>query len=147
MQNANLTRDTLLIYPQLKDNGVPANLTYVDTAAGGIGWSHLRVRILIGVTDIATTAAPKLTECDTTGGAYTDITSAALADAISATEDGGIFAIDVDLTKSHKRYIKLDITAGDGSTGTNLAALATLSRPTKTSGSAADAGLTELISA
>lgn len=147
MQNANLTRDSILVPPQLKDNGAPAGITYLDTAAGGIGWSHLRCRIIIGTTDIATTAAPKMQECDTTDGTYTDITGAALADAISDTEDDGVFAIDVDLTKSHKRYIKCLLTMGDGTTGTNLSVLGTLSRPTKTSGSAADAGLTELISA
>ncbi len=143
MQHANLTKDVLMTPPQLKDNGAPAGITWADTQS----WSHLRCRIIVGTTDKDMTAAAKMTESDTTGGSYTDITSAALANAVLATEDDKIFAIDVDLTKTHKRYIKCALTAGDGTTGTNLCVLGTLSRPDKTIGSAANAGLQELISA
>ncbi|MCP4569989.1 MAG: hypothetical protein GY841_20605 [FCB group bacterium] len=135
------TKVGVLVPPQLKDNGEPSGLTYIDTK----GYKHLRVYIVTGTTDIATTAAPKLQECDTSGGSYADITSAALADAIADDEDDKAFVIDVDLTKNRKRYIKCLITAGNGSTGTNLALLGILSRPD--SGTIdVDAGATELIS-
>ena len=140
-----LEKYVLLVPPQLKDNGAPAGLTYADTK----GWGHIRVLVAVGTTDIATTAAPLLQSCDTSGGSYANITSAALADAIADDEDGLLFAIDVDLTRGDVgRYVKMLNTAGDGTTGTNLAVLGILSRPMSGSnaGLAADSGLTELIS-
>ena len=118
-------------------------MTYVDTA----GWEHVEFEFAIGATDIATTAAPKITECETTGGSYTDVTGAALADAISATEDDSIFVIGVDLSKAHMRYMKPSITAGDGTLGTNLSVVATLSRPIDAPTTAAERGLAEWIKA
>ena len=132
----------LLVPPQLKDDGAPAGLTYLDSA----GYAHLRALIIIGTTDVAMTASVKLQHCDTSGGSYTDIASAALADAIGATEDDSMFAIDVDLTGSGiKRYIKALATCGDGTTGTNICVVGILSNAEHHAGNAADAGLTELI--
>ena len=138
-----------MLYPQIKDDGDLADNTYADTA----GWSHLRVLIQIGNLDIglgSTTegSAPKIEECDTTGGSYTDVSGAALADAIGAGEDGKLFAIDIDLTKSHKRYMQINAPhAGDGTNGVNASALGILSRPDVGPVNAAEAGLEELISA
>ena len=138
------TKVGLLVPPQLKDNGAPSGLTYIDTQ----GYHHCRILIVTGTTDIATTAAPQVSECDTTDGQYADITAAVLADAISATEDDGFHAIDVDLTNgTRKRYLRLDITAGDGTTGMNLCVIGQLSRPTKHPTSATLMGLTERIDA
>ncbi len=132
----------ILTPPELQDN---ASFTdgYVDTK----GYSHLRCLIITGTTDIASDAAPKLTECDTTDGTYTDITSAALAAALSTTNDQ-LRAIDVDLTAGRKRYIKCPLKAGNGTTGTNLAIIGILSRPNFDShdGKATKAGLAELVS-
>lgn len=144
MQNQEQTKTVILVPPQLKDNGAPASLTYLDTK----GWSRLRVMIVTGVMDAATSAAPLLQDCDTTDGTFAAITDAALADAISATEDSKLFAIDVDMTNgSVKRYVKCLVTAGDGTTGTNLCVLGILAKPTfdDHDGLATDAGLTELI--
>ena len=143
MRPIQATKKVLLVPPQLKDNGVPSGLTYVDTA----GWEHVEFEFVIGTTDIATTAAPKITECETAGGSYTDVTGAALADAISATEADSIFLISVDLTKAHMRYMKPSITAGDGTAGTNLCVIATLSRPIDAPRTAAQRGLAEWIKA
>ena len=116
---------------QLKDNGSFANNTYVDTK----GWSHLRVEFHVGAIDIGVGSggasnALKLEECDTSGGSYTDITDAALADAIAADEDDKIFAIDLDLRKSHKRFVRVnDPQAGDGSTGAYMYVVGRLSNP------------------
>jgi len=131
--------------PQLKDNGAPASANaYIDT----LGYRHLRMMIVTGTTDVATTAAPLLQECDTTDGTYAAISSAALADAIGATEDNKIFAIDCDLTAGRKRYIRCLLTAGNGTTGTNLAVIGILSRKSfdDHDGLNTDAGLQELIS-
>jgi len=142
------TKSALLLPPQLKDNGDFAGNTYVDTA----GWGHLRVKFLVGTLDaaIGSTAegtAPYVEECDTTGGTYTAVTGAALADAIAATEDDKIFAIDIDLTKTHKRYMQVNVPhAGDGTNGANLCIEAVLSRPDGNGpANAAGQGLTELI--
>ena len=118
-------------------------MTYVDTA----GWEYVEFEFAIGTTDIATTAAPTITECETTGGSYTAVTNAALADAIADDEDDSIFVIGVDLTKAHKRYMKPTITAGDGSVGTNLCVIATLSRPIDAPTTAAERGLAEWVKA
>ena len=138
-----------MLYPQLKDNGDLADNNYVDTK----GWAHLRVLIQIGNLDAAlgSTAegnALKVEECDTSGGTYSDVTNAALADAVAADEDGCLFAIDINLAKTHKRFMRLNAPhAGDGDTGVNASALGILSRPAIGPKSAADQGLTEHIKA
>ena len=122
------TKTVLMISPELKDNGAYTSNTGIDTK----GYKHLRVIMAVGATDIATTAAPALAESTAVGGTYTAITvptTAALADAISATEDGGIFIIDVDLTQARERFIKCLVTAGDGTAGTALAVIGILSKP------------------
>ena len=139
----------ILTPPQLKDAGAFIGNTYVDTA----GWNHLRVLFIIGTLDIglgstAAGTAPKVEECDTSGGSYTDVSGAALADAIGALEDDKLFAIDIDLTKSHKRYMQVNApTAGDGTAGVNAAIIAILSRPEIGPRNAAEQGLTEHITA
>jgi len=138
-----------MLYPQLKDDGDFADNNYVDTS----GWNHLRVLIQIGNLDIAlgSTAegtAPYVEECDTAAGSYTKVTGAELADAIAADEDGKLFAIDIDLRKTHKRYMRLNAPhAGDGATGVNAAAIGILSKAEIGPKNAAGMGLAELITA
>jgi hypothetical protein len=138
-----------MLYPQLKDDGDLVDNNYVDTR----GWAHLRVLIQIGNLDIGlgSTAegnALKVEECDTSGGSYGDVTDAALADAIAADEDGKLFAIDINLNKTHKRYMRLNAPhAGDGTTGVNASALGILSRPSIGPKDAAGCGLEEHITA
>lgn len=144
------TKSVLLTPPQLKDNGDLAGNTYVDVA----GWGHVRFLFIIGTLDIAlgSTAegnALKIEECDATGGSYADVSGAALADAIAADEDDKLFAIDVDLAKSHKRYMRVNAPhAGDGIAGVNAAIIAILSKPSGNGpANAAGQGLEELITA
>lgn len=143
------TKTAILLPPQLIDNSDFAGNVYVDTR----GYNHARFIFVVGTVDaaIGSTAegtAPKIEECDTTDGSYTDVTGAALADAIGATEDDSLFAIDVDLTKSHKRYMQVNAPhAGDGTTGCNLAIIAILSRPEIGPVTAAGQGLAEHIKA
>ncbi len=139
----------ILTPPQLKDNGDLAGNAYVDTA----GWNHLRVLFIIGTLDAALGSAaegtaPKVEECDTSGGSYGDVADAALADAIADDEDDKLFAIDIDLTKSHKRYMRVNAPhAGDGTNGVNAAIIYILSRPEIGPKDAAGQGLTEHITA
>lgn len=139
----------LALPPQLKDNGDFAGNAYVDTS----GWGHVRFLLAVGTLDIAigSTAegnALKIEECDTSGGSYTDVADAALADAIAADEDDSMFAIDVDLRKTHKRYMRVNAPhAGDGAVGANLCVIAILSDPQIAPDSAAEQGLAEHITA
>lgn len=141
----------ILTPPQVKNNGDFASNTYIDTQ----GWNHLRVVFITGVitasAPIGSTAegtAPLVEECDTTDGSYTDVTDAALADAIADDEDSKLFAIDIDLTKSHKRYMQVQAPhSGDGTPGAALAIIGILSRPDIGPSNAAQQGLTEHIKA
>lgn len=148
MNEAQKTKKVLLLPPQLIDNDDFASNTYVDT----MGWGYAEFLLIPGVVDaaIGSTAegtAPLIEECDTTDGTYTDVTSAALADAIGATEDSLLFQIDVDLSKSHKRYMEVQVPhAGDGTTGCNMAIICILSKPEGNAPiTAAQRGLTEHI--
>src|SRR5512139_445078 len=117
----------------IKDN---ASFTAVEIDGKDYDW--LTIVIALGATDIAM-AALKLQESETSGGGggYTDVTgaiygtSANIAGTTSAlptaTDDNKVFLIEVDLRK-RMRYLNLLATAGDGSTGTYLAAVGILSR-------------------
>lgn len=108
-----------------------ATVTAVDCA----GYGYLEVIVQLGATDIAITAL-KLTECDTSGGSYTDITGAtfdggsnvdgtALA-LPSATDDDQVHVFQVKLD-GRKRYVKPVCTFGNGSVGGFVSATARLS--------------------
>ena len=137
--------------PQVKNNGDFDSNAYFDVA----GYSHLRVLFVPGVitasSPIGSTAegtAPLIEECDTTGGSYTDVSGAALGDAIADDEDSKLFAIDIDLTKSHKRYMQVQAPhSGDGTPGAALAIIGILSKGDITPKNAAAMGLLELIAA
>lgn len=143
------TKLVILVRPQLKDNGAFANLASADLS----GWGHARIYFIMGDTDIGVGsvtagAAPQLEEDDVSAfSSPTDITNAKLADAISATEDNKAFAIDLDLAKTHKRYVRPKApTAGDGTVGANMTIIAILSKPEgNTPVTAAHQGLEELV--
>ena len=143
------TKIVQCVPPQLKDNGDFTGNTYVDT----LGFNHIEFQFITGAVDAAigsTTeaAALKIEECDTTNGTYTDITSAAMAAVIGAGDDNKMSVIDIDLAKSHKRYMEITAPhAGDGTTGCNFAAQAILSRPNVAPATAALRGLSEWITA
>lgn len=142
------TKRVVILKPQIKNNGAFAGNTYFDTS----GWGHARVEFLVGDTDVIigstdTSTAPFVEECDTAGGSYTAVTGAALSAVISATDDNKNFAIDVNLAKTHKRYMRVNApTAGDA-TGGNLCIIATLSEPARAPKDGAGQGFEELVSA
>lgn len=143
------TRTVVLVQPSLADKAAFTN-GYLDTA----GFGHVRFEFIIGTLDAIigstdTSTAPFVEECDTTDGSYTAVSGAALAAVIGATGDDVIRAIDVDLTKGHKRYMRVNApTAGDGTTGCNLCIIGRLSRPEGGFAMTATAqGLTELVKA
>lgn len=141
----------VLVLPPISANN--ANFggnTYVDTK----GWSHVRFLITTGalaagIGSTAHTTAPLIEECNTSDGSYTAVTSAELADAISDSEDDSMFAIDVDLTKSHKRY--MEVQAPDAGAGACLLCIIAILTKKDSGpafgGGATEAGLAELVSA
>ena len=150
MQDIERMKFAEMMPPISANNGDFTGNTYVDTA----GWEHLRVLFVAGalaaaVGSTAEGTAPKIEECDTTGGSYTDVTSAALADAIATGEANTMFAIDIDLTMSHKRYMRVNVPhAGAGACVMGIVGI--LSRKSSGpafGGGATEAGLTEKISA
>lgn len=97
------------------------------------GFRYLTILAIIGATDVDV-AVWKLTHSDTSGSGHADITGMDTASVTTGDgripqddDDDKIFAFFVDL-KGLKRYIDLSATAGNGSSGTYMAALAILSR-------------------
>lgn len=143
------TKRVVLLPPQVKNNGAFENNAYADVS----GWGHIRVEFIVGATDVIvgstdTSHAPKLeSDDDVAFGSPEDVEGAELADVIGALDDNKVFAIDVDLRKSHERYFRVNApTAGDA-TGANLCIIATLSDPQIGPNSAAEQGLEELVKA
>jgi hypothetical protein len=139
----------VLLPPQVKNNGAFLNNTYVDVS----GWGHLRVEMIVGTTDVIigstdTSHAPKLeSDDDVAFGSAEDVEGAALAGVIAADDDNKVFAIDVDLRKSHERYYRVNAPTAGNATGANLCIIATLSDPQIGPNSAAEQGLEELVQA
>lgn len=148
LPEAQNSKTVLLVPPQLKDNGDLAGNTYVDTK----GWGYAEFKMATGTIDaalgsVAEGTALKIEECDTAGGTYTEVDSAALADAIADTEDDSVFQIDVNLVnKTHKRFMRFKAPhAGDGSAGVNACGWCRLSKPNIGPTTAAERGLAEHI--
>ena len=146
ISDAQNTKKVLLLPPQLKDDGDFAGNTYADTK----GWGYAEFLIATGTIDAAmgSTAegtAPIIEECDTSGGSYTELTGAALADAIAATDDDSLFQIDVDLINvAHKRFMRIKAPhAGNGAVGVTACGIAILSKPELGPQNAAARGLAE----
>jgi len=98
----------------------------------------------IGATDVEASIcrvmeSDELTDATTLGGTPTEVVDATMKP--SATADGSAFVFGIDLSASRKRYIQLQVTAGDGTDGTFLSALAIASRPMEASSEAAKRGL------
>jgi hypothetical protein len=141
------TKRVVLLAPQFKNNGAFLNNGYVDVS----GWGHLRVEMIVGTTNVIigstdTSHAPKLEADDAVGfGSVADVEGAELSGVIAANDGDKVFAIDVDLRKSHKRFYRVNAPTAGNVTGANLCIIATLSDPQISPGSAAEQGLEELV--
>ena len=120
------------------------NASFTSVELDTKGFNYLTVAVSLGATDIAM-AALKLQSGDTSG-TLTDVTGlnfsggtdiAGNATSLpSATDDNEVFVFQVDL-RGKKRYWNIVATAGDGSTGTYLSAVAVLSRDALNDGTVA----------
>ena len=107
----------------------------------------------LGATDIAMTAL-KLQESDTSGSGQADITGLVYGTSTNTdgdtsalptdAQDGLIFGFDVDL-RGRKRFLPLIATAGDGSVGSFLIALALLAREEDGAATAALRGCAQML--
>lgn len=137
-----------MIPPQaIKDNA-----SWTCAAVDCRGFGHARIIVYLGATDIAL-AALTLTESDNDSD-YSNVTGAIVgtsqaldgsaSNLPSATDDNKFWIFDVDL-RGRKRYLKLTATAGDGTTGTYLTALAILSQPEVAPDTTAEMGAAEVL--
>lgn len=116
------------------------NASYTTNEIDTLGYDYCTIICSLGATDIAM-AALKVQESDTSGSGYADITGATFASALpSATDDNKMYAFYIPL-QGRKRYLDLVATAGDGTTGTFMSAIAILSRAEQTPSSATARGL------
>lgn len=120
------------------DNASYSPSVVVDTA----GYDHCTFVVALGTTDVAMTAlkiqeADAITDANTltsgadvTGlvyGTSTDPDSGSTSALPTDAKDNKVYAFHVS-TKGRKRYLQLAATAGNGTTGTYLSALAILSK-------------------
>ena len=114
----------ILVRPQLKNNGAFVGNTYVDTA----GLGKIDFAFITGIMDVVvgsggTSTPPFIEECDTYGGSYDPIDDAELAVVIPADGDDTIRVISLDLTKTHKRYMRINAPTAGNVTGANFCAI------------------------
>lgn len=129
------------------------NASFTPVAIDTKGYDYAEIIVNLGATDIAM-AALKVQECDTSGGSYADVTglifgtSDNLAGSTSnlpaATDDNAIEVFQIPL-QTRKRYLKVIATAGNGTSGTYLAAIARLSRAKVLPSTAALAGADQIL--
>lgn len=130
------------------------NAAYTTAAVDTAGFRKLQILVLLGATDIAV-AALKVQESeasDMTGAV--DVTGLVVGTSLniagatsalpSATDDNKFMLFEVDL-RGRMRYLDLAATAGDGSTGTYLTAIAILSDPVECPKTAAQRGCDEIL--
>lgn len=140
----------LCLPPVSASGGAHASNTYVDT----VGWGHVRFLICAGalgadVGSTAATTAPLVEQSDSTGSGYTAVTGAQLSAVLTGTTDNGkMWAIDVDLRKNHKRYMRVQApTAGAGACLLSIVGILSDRSAPAFGGGYAEAGLAEKISA
>lgn len=108
------------------------------------GADYLEFLGALGATDVAMSVLKVMesdtkTDSTTLGGTPTLVKDSTTKP--SATNDNTVFAFGIDLRKSRQRYLQLQATAGDGTSGTFLAAIAIARRLSEASSLAADRGL------
>lgn len=132
----------------IRDNG-----SYTSAAVDTNGADYTEIVVHLGATDIAM-AALKMTECDTSGGSYTDITGLVFGTSTNtagststlptATDDDKFFLFQIDM-RYRKRYLKIVATNGDGTVGGFICVIAILSRLEQSPKTAALAGCDQIL--
>lgn len=131
MDNLNNAKFVQVVAPVAIVDDASWTTTEIDT----LGYDYLTVVVNIGATDIAM-AALKMQASHTTGTGFADVTGLDMdgdTDAFggtaalpSATDDNSLVIFQADLKVGNYRYWDLVATAGDGTSGTFLSAVAIL---------------------
>lgn len=117
------------------------------------GFAYCTFCVYLGATDIAM-AALTVTESDTSGSGHANVTGLVFGTSTntagststlpSATDDNKFFLCQIDL-RARKRYLDFTLTAGDGATGTYLAAWVELERAEIVPDSATEQGASQIL--
>ena len=139
----------LLTPPAAVINNSDVTVAELDTK----GWDYCRIMVILGATDIALTACA-VTESDTSGSGHSNVTGLVYgtSDNIagetsslpSATDDDSVFLFEIDLRR-RKRYLDMDLTVGNGTSGACVTVLAELSRGEPLPDTATAAGAAEIL--
>lgn len=129
------------------------NASYTTAEIDTDGFDYCQVYCFLGATDIGMVAL-KVQESDTTGTGFADVSGATFdggTDIAGATaalpaddDDDSAFVFELDL-RHRERFLDLVATAGDGASGTFMAAFAILSRANKTPLTAAEMGAANVV--
>lgn len=105
------------------------NTSWTANAIDTLGWKHCLIIGYLGATDIAMAAA-SLTQSndDSTYVAVTGSDYNSVSTLPSATADNTMFAWDIPIDGTLRRYLKPTLTAGNGAAGTYLTCIAVLSK-------------------
>ena len=111
------------------------NAAYTTAEIDTLGWDYATIVVYLGATDIAM-AALAVTESDTSGSGHANITGLVWGTSTnidgstsalpSATDDNKFVVFEISKA-NRKRYFKVSATAGDGTVGTYMSAVAILS--------------------
>lgn len=133
MSNMNNAKWVRAISPAAILDNASATATEIDTK----GFGHCVIAVQLGATDIAMSAL-KVQESDTSGSGFGDVTGLIVgtSDNIdgstsalpAATDDDTLTLFQIALTGARKRYLKVVATAGNGSAGTYVSAMACLTK-------------------
>lgn len=109
----------------IKDNAAFVS-NAIDTGVAG-GAKSLVFNVLLGSidADLATfkvAQSDDLTDETTLGGTPEDLVDITTTVTPGASDNNEVVLIEVDLTGPHKRYLQLQVTAGNGAAGTFLSA-------------------------
>ena len=109
---------------------VAKNTALTPVALDTDGFDYLTIYALVGANDAGLTAL-KLTECDTSGGSYTDVPNAAITNLPVEATTNKAYAFQVTLL-GRKRYFKVaGSVANKGTNGSSVAVIGLLTRNKK----------------
>jgi len=125
------------------------NTAFATTAVDTKGWDYAEIIVHFGAMDIAMAALSVSDSND--GTSYAAVSGANFASGTMvngvtaalppATADNGFYSFGIDL-RYHKRYIDLQATGGDGTSGTYMTAFAILTRGEQAPNSMSERGYT-----
>lgn len=147
MQESHEERITVMLPPQVKNNGAFDDNAPLDLA--GVGEAY--VQLIKGASDAAVgsgdaTTAPILEECDTLDGDYAEIEGAELSEPIAAGADAEVYRIDVPMRDQRKRYVRVKAPTAENQTdGAHLTIVGVARKLAHGPATAAERGLAEHI--